>query len=230
MSKKWWKRKRVIVAIGLPGLVLLGVVLLFAHGGPAYYHLKYGMVGQPQPNATPSPIVPETQTEPHTCGLHALSSLHRSYGLDPNRLGLRFRLGTDKPFINTDPDTTGTIHPDLFRVLAQDGFHVDPIDPHNPNDRQRLIEHLDAGHYAVALTKVNTYHWVVIAGRAGDELVVCDSLQTELYRRACDQYLDAHTYTLVLVRPAAEGERLSITEAHTLGAAEMLRVQQRDGG
>src|SRR6185295_11526072 len=184
--------------------VLLIPLLLvsFCVGSPAYYDAKYeNIVGLPQPTALPAPVRPEKQTEPHTCGLHSLSSLHRAYGLDPERYHLRFRLGVDKPFTNLIPSSRGTIHPDMTRVLKQDGFDTEIVNPDASDALSRVTSHLKAGHLAVALIKVNSFHWIVMGGLAGDNVVICDSLREVKYEEPLDAYMKDRVYSVLLVKP-----------------------------
>jgi hypothetical protein len=146
--------------------------------------------------------MPERQTEPHTCGLHALNSLYRAYGLDPGERRLRFRLGTDKPFTNFVADSTGTVHPDMLRVLHQDGFETDLVDPSSSTASDELAAHLDAGHYAVALSKPAGFHWVLLTGRSRDDATVCDSLSDAPYDVPLEGYVRGRLYSIVLVSPA----------------------------
>jgi hypothetical protein len=184
----------------LLGLILLPAVLLaFCVGPPSYYRSKLASPGRAAPAAFPIAPVPERQTEPHTCGLHTLNSLYRAYGLNPDARRLRFRLGTDKPFPNFIPDTTGTIHPDMLRVLRQDGFRTDLVNPFSDAAPASLAAHLDSGHFAIAL--VGGAHWVLLIGRDDDRVVVCDSLARVPYAEPLAAYIRDHLYTLVLVNP-----------------------------
>lgn len=73
------------------------------------------------PSKNPIALVPEKQIDTFSCGFHALSSIYRSHGVDPRLANLRRRLGTSVPAIPFVQDSTGTLQPDLFRVLRQDG-------------------------------------------------------------------------------------------------------------
>lgn len=182
-------------------LLAVPIALTFCVGSPLYYSGKYSGSLPAHPTVMPGPIEPEQQTEPHTCGLHALSSLYKAYGLDPERQQLRFRLGVDKPLNNLVPSSRGSIHPDMLRVLEQDGFDCALLLQNNEDNLLRLTDHLDAGHLAVALTKVNEFHWVVLCGIQGDDVRVCDSLKPEIAVEPMRAFVDERTYTLMLVRP-----------------------------
>lgn len=179
------------------------MLLTFCVGSPFYYSEKYAPTDSPsRPAAFPTPITPEVQVEPHTCGLHSLAAVYTAYGLDPVALRLRFRLGTDRPVSTLAPDSRGTIHPDMLRVLRQDGFGCEVLLPGGKDAARRLRAHLDAGHPALALTKPSELHWVVIAARLGEDALVCDSLVPEPYRRPLEGYLADDVYSLLLVAPS----------------------------
>ena len=186
-------------------IVIPGAVLSFCVGPPWYYADKYSAAAGPaRPTALPAEIVPERQVEPHTCGLHSLSSLYRAYGLEAEAMRLRFRLGVDKPLSNLVPTSRGTIHPDMLRVLSQDGFMTTVVRPSSADAPERVSRHLANGHYAVALTKVNEFHWVVLG--AGPEfsqgrVEVCDSLHEHKYLEPFEDYLADRVYSLLLVKP-----------------------------
>ncbi len=203
------RRKRrawpILLGIGCLPTLLLG--LGFCVGSPLYYHEKFAAVpALAHPAALPREIKPETQTEPHTCGFHSLSSLYRAYALDPEERRLRFRLGTDKPINNWIPDTRGTIHPDMLRVLRQDGFDAEVLLPKSKDTLPRLRTHLDSGHFAVVLIKPSEFHWVVAATRDGYDALICDSQRRDLYPVPIESYLRDEVYSLMLVRPATEDE------------------------
>lgn len=185
-------------------VVIPGAVLSFCMGSPWYYADKFSAAGPARPMAQPAEIVPERQVEPHTCGLHSLSSLYRAYGLEAEALRLRFRLGVDKPLNNFVPNSRGTIHPDMLRVLSQDGFLTTVVRPSSADASDRVSRHLAEGHFAVALTKVSEFHWVVLA--AGPELSqgrveVCDSLHERKYLEPFEEYMTDQVYSILLVKP-----------------------------
>ncbi|MFG0286469.1 MAG: hypothetical protein ACF8R7_18805 [Phycisphaerales bacterium JB039] len=177
-------------------------LLAFCVGPPWYYVDKYAPAAVTgRPTAFPALLVPERQVEPHTCGLHTLSSIYRAYGLDAEAQDLRFRLGTDKPFSNFLADSAGTIHPDMLRVLHQDGFQTELLFPGASETPARLSEHLQRGHVAAALTKVSEFHWVGLSRAADGRLRVCDSLVERPYERDQADYLRAGVYSLILISP-----------------------------
>ncbi len=202
LEKPTGRRRRRWRTVGIIFLIVFVCLLAsFCVGSPAYYSSKYASAGPARPRPFPGRAIPEKQTEPHTCGLHALASLYRAYDLDPDILRVRFRIGVDKPVSNFMPSSTGTIHPDMLRVLSQDGFDAEILRPGSSTTRQRLEAHLDDGHMAIALVRVKELHWVHIAGGVNDKLLICDSLHEESYLEPNDDYVRDRVYSLLLVKP-----------------------------
>ncbi|MFM9995293.1 MAG: cysteine peptidase family C39 domain-containing protein [Phycisphaerales bacterium] len=198
------KPRRVKRWLAGGGAVLLIAVAASSCVGPPWYYMdKYQPAGDAWPRAMPEAIRPERQIEPHTCGLCCLTSVYRAYGLDPAARRVRYRSGVDKPVINFMPSTRGTIHPDMLRVLRQDGFAAEAMNL--KHDAGRVADHLDRGHFAIALVRVNELHWVVLCGRRGENVVICDSLREELYEEPMAEYLRDRVYSLVLVEPEPSG-------------------------
>lgn len=180
-----------------------------------------------QPGAVAGTPIAEAQTEPHTCGLHAMRSLYVAYGLDPQQHDLRFRLGTDEPAMRADSQSTGTLHPDLYRVLAQDGFSIDAIDLEDDSAASDLQTHLDQAQLALAVVYRSTYHWVLIgAGDRAGELVIYDSLHADPIVEPMDDFLP-EALSITLVKPLGSDTGRSASSAHTAGLSEMARLYQR---
>lgn len=204
-GKNWigvWRRRILLFfALAIPAFLLT-----FCIGGPGYYSSKYAgaqTTAAHGPRTFAAELIPERQTEPHTCGFHALSSIYKAYGLDPEEHRLRFRLGVDKPVNLLFPESRGTVHPDILRVLSQDGFKATIADPGETGAADQLKSHLDDGHVALALTKVNTYHWVALTHARDfdqDSVEVCDSLQEHNYQENLQEYLADQTYSLILIK------------------------------
>lgn len=196
-------RRTRIITFSILGVLLVGCsgILTFCVGGPSYYNDKYSpSATRQQPTHFPSEFVPQSQTEPHTCGFHSLGSAYTAYGINAETARLRFRLGTDVPANLLAPDTTGTIHPDILRVLEQDGFNAEVLyskDTFAPS----LREHLAKGHPAMLLITVNSWHWVLACGVRDDSIVICDSLKPELYEEPLDEYLASRVHNVILIQP-----------------------------
>lgn len=184
--------------------------------------------GAPRPMGTAGIPDAEEQTEPHTCGLHAMRSMYKAYRLDAERYDLRFRLGTDHPAMRVDKDSTGTLHPDLYRVLAQDGFFARPIALEHADAAAELRDHLDRQHLALAVVYRSTYHWVLVGpGDGAGQLAVYDSLQHDAPLAGTAGALLDEALSITLVEPAEPGQFISTTDAHAEGLAEMTRLVQR---
>lgn len=130
----------------------------------------------------PAQIRAQVQREEHTCGYHALSAIYAAYGRNPELARIRFRLGTDFTIVPTLGATRGTLHPDLLRVLVQDGFCYELLDPASGEAANWLQAHLTKGSPALILeTRKETggLHWVVAAAQRNGELRLVDSLAAE---------------------------------------------------
>lgn len=202
------RSRRVLVALCTVFLlVLLMCIPTFCVGGPRYYGAKYSPARGPRATGTAAALVPEVQTEPHTCGLHALSSIYRGYGLDPQQFDLRFRLGTDKPLTNFAADSTGTLPPDIERVVSQDGFVFSKHDPAAPDTAEHLLSHLGRGHAALVLTHKGSLtsglHWIALSAspNGSSTVVVCDSLRPEPFEEEVAALLPTRTRTVYLLSP-----------------------------
>lgn len=144
-----------------------------------------------RPEETISSLLPEWQTEPHTCGMHSLAAVYAAYGLPPEAENLRYRLGVDVPASPTDRSTIGTLHPDMLRVLAQDGFGWQLLDLESRMTDQKLLEHLEQGQAALALIarrENGNLHWVAVSRDTSNategalsQVRVIDSLFMEPY-------------------------------------------------
>jgi hypothetical protein len=202
------RSRRVLAALCIVFLfVLLLCIPTFCVGGPGYYSSKYSPVRGPRPTGTAAALIPEVQTEPHTCGLHALSSIYRAYGLDAEQFDLRFRLGTDKPLTNFAADSTGTLPPDIERVVRQDGFILAEHDPAAPETAEHLLSHLQRGHAALVLTHKGSLttglHWIALSASPdrGGWVRVCDSLKPEPFEEDAVDLLSSRARTLYLLSP-----------------------------
>lgn len=202
-----WKRT---VVLCLVVAVIAAGIGSFCIGSPLYYSDKYqGPPVATQPFERPGLFMPEDQVEGHTCGFHAISSVYRAYGLDPEANRLRFRLGTDKRATNFDPESLGTLHPDMVRVLGQDGFDASIVfEPKSPESLQRLVKHVQSGHPVVALVRAPGLHWIVLAPPREDgadtepTTLIVDSLQAEATTEALRTFVMERVLSAVLIKPS----------------------------
>ena len=175
-------------------------------------------------------IRPDPQLEKHTCGFNAISTIYRSYGLDPVERRLRDRLGVDQAAWFYDSETVGSIQPDIYRVLAQDGFEIVSPDMAKPASIQKLKEHLAGGLYALALIQRRqngNMHWVVLAGTKGDSLRICDSLATDLYEEPTDDFVGRCVLSVTLLKPSETVTQPSLWRMHYQGVQDALRAFRR---
>ncbi|MCC6971602.1 MAG: hypothetical protein IT434_15430 [Phycisphaerales bacterium] len=204
-SMRW----RVVVLVGGCAVVALALAS-FCIGSPVYYVDKYqGAPAVTKPTALPAAFTPEKQTESHTCGFHALSTVYRAYGLEPEAMRLRFRLGTDKRATNFDSESLGTLHPDMLRVLAQDGFTADLVlDPKSPESIERFGAHVRSGHPAVVLVRVTGLHWIVLApalnesGEGETMTLVVDSLVESPTEAPLNGVISGRVLSAILISPS----------------------------
>lgn len=128
------------------------------------------------------------QTEDYTCGLCSMSAVYRYYQFSPEKFSLRKRLGLDNemlprclrtlpPKLNKkwrEIDLKGTLPPDMFWVLHEDGFAMDWKIALYESYKVALRRHLKSGHPALALAE-GFAHWVVVVGMDDKGLSVADS-------------------------------------------------------
>jgi hypothetical protein len=173
---------------------------------------------------------PILQLESHTCGLLSLSAAYALYGLSPEDKNLRFRLGVDVPANPLDSTSTGALHPDLLRVLVQDGFGYEMPLPLADGDAS-LRAHLQTGDVALVLIRrreTGGLHWVLADSCNGVNIRIVDSLRESPGDEPLAAYLNECILSIVLIHPAPTvGAQPDLRQAHRDGAAELIRVKQR---
>ena len=184
-----------------------------------------------RPTAVPGSYTLEAQTEGFTCGVHALSTVYKAYGLDPAAERIRWRLGVDTKAVFYVSDSTGALHPDMYMVLAQDFFQVDTISLHKYDAWDELCAHLNTGHPAVLLIKRRengNLHWVVATRTLEDDKIeVYDSLFDEPYAET-PGLLTGHVVTAMRVKPTLGGEQaVPSIDAHLAGMDALSRATKR---
>ena len=170
-------------------------------------------------------VAPETQFESHTCGLHTIRVIYKAYGLDPDLENLRFRLGIDVPANPIELDSTGTLQPDLLRVLVQDGFDYKllPLDDISES-KEALLDHLKSGNMAAALIsrrENGNMHWVAAKKVLDEKIVILDSLFPDVYEEEPFSLLRECVLSCILVEPSRIGNNDS--RAHLLDGLNALK-------
>ena len=176
------------------------------------------------PQGTPGEIYPEKQVEGHTCGWHSVRSIYTSYDLETDRYMLRERLGVDAKAVPFFASTKGTVHPDILRVLDQDGFQFEHLDLKKVADLHRLHEHFEEGHYALVLInrrENQALHWVVFAGVEQGDYVVVDSLSEEKYSEDLG-FLAENVQTTLLLKPS-DSDQIGTGKSHRNGVLQVLK-------
>lgn len=204
-SRRSRQRRGLFAVTSLATVAIVMAAIAFCQGGPRYYNRKYGGSPQRQTLSTkPIQFMLEAQTEPHTCGFHSVSTVYRAFGVDPLLADLRYRLGTDRQAHNFDAATLGTIHPDLLRVMQQDGFVCELL--LSPTDDVTKVQsHLAAGFPVIILSKPKGLHWTVLApGETESDALVYDSLQPQPIQVDIAAFVRASVINAILVKPAAE--------------------------
>jgi ABC-type bacteriocin/lantibiotic exporter with double-glycine peptidase domain len=204
--------------------LLAALSMLTANPSLAGDRAASGATARPAP--LPTPLSPFLQTEPNTCGMHAMEAIYASYGLRPTDFKLRERLGVDRPAIPLLSSTDGSIHPDILRVLSQDGFQAHLLKLGNEYFDAKLITHLNGAHYAMTLIKRHengNLHWVVITAYEDGQITIADSIGPRTYQRDLKTYAEDQIVSLLLVSPAEGGTSASTKEDHKAGAWEILK-------
>lgn len=184
-----------------------------------------------RPTALPSAYTLEEQTEGFTCGVHALSTVYRAYGLDPEAERIRWRLGVDTKAVAWMGDSTGALHPDMLMVLYQDYFAVSELADYSRPGWDSMRRMLDTGHPMILLIKRRengNLHWVVATRSLDDNKIeVYDPLFDEPYSETWD-FLTDHIVTAWHVQPTEDGEQaVSSIDALWGGMRSLDNVRKR---
>ncbi len=209
-------------------LILIVAACTYAVVSGPYYSEKFS----PGPRqdefvALAAQIAPEVQLEGHTCGFHSLSSVYRAYGIDPEKARLRFRLGVDRVAVPGATGTEGTLHPDLFRVANQDGFHVELLEPDRPLAYRALLAHVAYNAAMILVARGEGLHWIVVDHGEHMKVRVSDSLEPEPILIDVREFFERPILSIVLLAPRGDREPLSIPALHAAGLEEMTRVWDR---
>lgn len=181
--------------------------------------------------AQPSPPRLERQAEPHTCGYHAASTVYKAYGLDVSQRRLRARLGVDSKSFLYDSSTTGCLHPDIYRVMDQDGFDAVALNLDSTSDSASLKSHLETGGLALALIHrhdCGVMHWVVLGSISTGEVSILDPLDSEIQSAPYQEYWEKRLLSVIKVQPR-QSEPAPLWKLHLRGVSDMISAFQRGG-
>lgn len=226
--------RRQAAALRIVGYLISGGVIAIASLALIVLSNLPGKTDAPhafvQPERIAGVATPILQFEKHTCGLLALSAAYRMYGLEPADENLRTRLGVDLPANPLDSTSTGTLHPDLLRVLVQDGFEYALQDP--ARGTESLRAHLSKGNVAlllIARRQNGNLHWVLADACRDDQLRIADSLEAQAYHEPLVAFTETCVLSIVAIRPSRISGEGDVEQAHIDGLAELNRVRARLG-
>ena len=171
----------------------------------------------------PLEVEPLVQEDDFSCGYLALSAIYRSYGLDPSRARLRERLGTSVPAIPFVASSNGTLQPDLIRVLNQDGFRAQAINP--IKELSLLKRHLSGPHYVLALVRTEEsggLHWIVLSDFREGAFEIADSLVEGLHWKKEEEFVGPRFLQAILLSPGTPDPSSPLAAAHYEGSRLLL--------
>ena len=93
----------------------------------------------------------------------------------------------------------------MVRVLSQDGFLTTSLDPKDAGTKEALWTHFKEGLYAaacIARRENGHWHWVILSGNHGSDLLVGDSLRSEegFYREPHEDFMNNHVLNVLTIR------------------------------
>ena len=221
--------KLLLWIAGIVGLLFAGIVVLVVAMASRIPSKASYPHADSAPRSAPVSAEPILQLENHTCGFLSLAAAYTKYGLSPEDENLRFRLGVDRPANPLDGSTTGTLHPDLFRVLKQDHFDYWLIDPGSEDTPSALREHFSSGNAVLLLIsrrENGNLHWVMSDAFHDQELRIVDSLREVAYTEPANAFIRRHVLSIIAIRPARTDSPLDL-KPHADGLAELAEVRSR---
>ena len=129
-----------------------------------------------------------------------------------------------------DSSQTGTLQPDMYRVLAQDGFEFSSLDVDIADAITNLERHVSSGNFALALIQrreTGHMHWVVVAGVQDRQLLICDSLKSQPYLEEPENWWKECVLGIVLLKPASARNRIPVWKLHWTGTLDMREAFHR---
>jgi len=222
-----WRHKILtVLAVVLIALSITPIIIIITRAWFIVHTDRRPVAGHAVP-------ILEVQTEGFTCGVHAISTVYRAHGLDPDEgERVRWRLGVDTKAVFYVSDSTCALHPDVYMVLAQDYFAIEALDMERDDAFEVLHDHVadNSGGMAVLLIRRRSnghLHWVTATHAEAGKLLVYDSLLQEPIHEGPD-YVADHVVSALMVRPTADGRMpMSSIAAHRAGSAELKRAVKR---
>lgn len=220
----------ILFGLGIAAIALLALFIVAAvYVLPRVSSKSDAPYSHATPQRRSGDAAPILQLESHTCGLLSLTAAYNVYGLAPDDKNLRFRLGVDRMAHPFDSTSTGTLHPDLLRVLAQDRFEFDLIDPGSDEGVARLASHLDGGDVAMMLIARRAngrLHWILADSRDGDHIRIVDSLAAQPYDEPTEEFVRGFVLSIIAIRPT-DVDPGDLSGIHAAGIGEMNLVRRR---
>lgn len=171
---------------------------------------------------------PEAQLESHTCGLLTLRAIYKAYGMDPDKSNLRVRLGVDVPANPFDPESIGTMQPDILRVVVQDGFDYTILRKASDTATELLASLGDKRMAAVLIRRRQNghLHWVALQYESPTTIKVIDSLAAEPYSEPIEPFMDECLLSCIILSPTKKARtdrelKEDIKDAEFDGLAEL---------
>ena len=124
----------------------------------------------------------------------------------------------------------GILHPDLLRVLGQDGFSYNLLDPTAPRATHHLTQHLCTQNMAlllIARRENGNLHWVLTDAHSDGNLRVGDSLKIDVYTEPTADFIKTCVLTIVATEPEGDDGRESFDVAYRDSIGEMAKVRAR---
>ena len=229
-----WKYFVILLAV-IGALALVAVFFLASNA--AHYSAKY-QPGLVTPDGVSSLRIrqeaqPIWQDEAHICGYLALSSIYAAYGIDREVAKLRFRLGVDQRGNAFDASSLGSIHPDVFRVMYQDGFVLQDVDLDTPRFNPLILAHTYQRHLVLFLIKRpqnGNLHWVVAVDpedESAGSLRIIDSLVKEPYNVDSKAFIDTYVVSALLVFRPTEAPEIDALTLNAMGLASAAKALER---
>ena len=149
------------------------------------------------------------------------------------KVNLRFRLGVDARGNVFDQTSLGTIHPDIYRVMFQDGFILSDVNLDSPEYKQPILSHLLNDHLVLLLIKRRqngNLHWVLASStpdKSEENILIIDSLTEEPYEEPLIEFFPEFVVTALLVYRPLQQEDIDAISLNAMGAESARKALKR---